>query len=88
MILYISKGETIPVRLPLFRLIGVALLTPASGLAIAAIAIVAVCWLTLKTPSLLRGQVHQAGIGGVVSLMVMSRFASGIASRGAGAAGK
>jgi D-xylose transport system permease protein len=37
-ILYISKGETIPVRLPLFRLIGVALLTPASGLAIAAMA--------------------------------------------------
>jgi len=47
-ILYISKGETIPVRLPLFRLIGVALLTPASGLAIAAIAIVAVVWLTLQ----------------------------------------
>src|ERR1700674_5761670 len=47
-ILYISKGETIPVRLPLFRLLGVALLTPASGLAIAAIAIVAVVWLTLQ----------------------------------------
>jgi D-xylose transport system permease protein len=47
-ILYISKGETIPVRLPLFRLLGVALLTPASGLAIAAIAIVAVAWVTLQ----------------------------------------
>jgi D-xylose transport system permease protein len=47
-ILYISKGETIPVRLPLFRLLGVALLTPASGLAIAAIAIVAVVWVTLQ----------------------------------------
>ncbi|MGZ7039575.1 MAG: ABC transporter permease subunit, partial [Thermoanaerobaculia bacterium] len=30
-ILYLSKGETIPVRLPFFRLLGVALLTPASG---------------------------------------------------------
>jgi D-xylose transport system permease protein len=47
-ILYISKGETIPVRLPLFRLLGVALLTPASGLAIAAVAIVAVVWFTLQ----------------------------------------
>src|SRR5712691_12617354 len=30
-ILYLSKGETIPVRLPVFRLLGVALITPASG---------------------------------------------------------
>jgi D-xylose transport system permease protein len=43
-VLYLSKGETIPVRLPLFRLIGVALLTPASGWAIAVIAMAAVAW--------------------------------------------
>jgi D-xylose transport system permease protein len=47
-ILYLSKGETVPVRLPLFRLIGVALLTPASGIALAAIAIAAVVWLTIR----------------------------------------
>jgi len=47
-ILYLSKGETIPVRLPVLRLLGVALVTPASGIVLAAIAIVAVVWLTLR----------------------------------------
>ncbi|HEY8181785.1 MAG TPA: sugar ABC transporter permease [Thermoanaerobaculia bacterium] len=47
-ILYLSKGETIPVRLPVFRLLGVALLTPASGLVLAAIAIVAVIWTNVQ----------------------------------------
>ena len=47
-ILYLSKGETIPVRLPLFRLLGVALMTPASGLALGAISIAAVVWLNLR----------------------------------------
>jgi D-xylose transport system permease protein len=47
-ILYLSKGETIPVRLPVFRQLGVALLTPASGIALAAIAIVAVIWATIR----------------------------------------
>ncbi|PYQ30207.1 MAG: sugar ABC transporter permease [Acidobacteria bacterium] len=47
-ILYLSKGETIPVRLPVFRQLGVALLTPASGIALAAVAIVAVIWLTIR----------------------------------------
>jgi len=46
-ILYLSKGETIPVRLPVFRLLGVALITPASGLVLGGIAIAAVIWLTL-----------------------------------------
>ncbi|MGZ7039957.1 MAG: sugar ABC transporter permease, partial [Thermoanaerobaculia bacterium] len=47
-ILYLSKGETIPVRLPFFRLLGVALLTPASGWSLAAIAIGAVIWTNLR----------------------------------------
>jgi D-xylose transport system permease protein len=47
-ILYLSKGETIPVRLPVFRLIGVALLTPASGWAIAIVAVGAVIWSTIR----------------------------------------
>src|SRR5436305_3480932 len=47
-ILYLSKGETIPVRLPVFRLLGVALVTPASGLVLAAIAIASVVWVTLR----------------------------------------
>ena len=47
-ILYLSKGETIPVRLGVFRMLGVALITPASGLVLAAVAIVAVFWLTIR----------------------------------------
>ena len=47
-ILYLSKGETIPVRLPVFRLLGVALLTPATGWGIGAVAIAAVTWLTVR----------------------------------------
>ena len=47
-ILYLSKGETIPVRIPVFRLLGVALITPASGLVLGAIAIAAVIWQTLR----------------------------------------
>ncbi len=44
----LSDGATIPVRLPVFRLLGVGLATPAFGYAVAAIAIVAIVWLTLK----------------------------------------
>jgi D-xylose transport system permease protein len=47
-ILYLSKGETIPVRLPVFRALGVALLTRGSGLVLGAIAIVVVVWLSLR----------------------------------------
>ncbi len=43
---------------------------------------VAVCWLTLKVPALLHGQVRQAGLSSVVSLVVLSRFAGGLAPRG------
>lgn len=47
-ILYLSKGETIPVRLPVFRQLGVALVTPASGWALAVVAIVARVWMTVR----------------------------------------
>ncbi len=47
-ILYLSKGETIPVRLPVFRSMGVALITPASGIVLAAGAIAALVWLTIR----------------------------------------
>lgn len=47
-ILYLSKGETIPVRLPVFRMLGVALVTPASGMALGAFAIALVAWLTIR----------------------------------------
>jgi len=43
-ILYLSKGETIPVRLPVFRMLGVALITPASGLVLAAVALAFTGW--------------------------------------------
>lgn len=48
LILYLSRGETIPVRLPVFRQLGVALLTPATGIAFAAVAIAAVAWLAVR----------------------------------------
>jgi len=47
-ILYLSKGETIPIRLPVFRSLGVALVHPTAGLALAVIAIVAVVWMALR----------------------------------------
>ena len=47
-ILYLSKGETIPIQLPVFRSLGVALMTPASGNVLAVIAIAAVIWFTLR----------------------------------------
>jgi len=47
-ILYLSKGETIPVRLPVFRLLGVALLTPASGWFLAIVAIATVIWTAIS----------------------------------------
>ena len=47
-ILYLSKGETIPIRLPVFRSLGVSLLHPTAGLVLAAVAIVAVVWLSLR----------------------------------------
>lgn len=53
-ILYLSKGETIPIRLPVFRSIGVSLLQPAIGLVLAAIAIAAVVWTTLRRNAMRR----------------------------------
>ncbi|HVS32551.1 MAG TPA: sugar ABC transporter permease [Thermoanaerobaculia bacterium] len=47
-ILYVSKGETIPVRLPVFRSLGVALLAPAAGIALAVLAIVALALITIR----------------------------------------
>jgi D-xylose transport system permease protein len=47
-ILYLSKGETIPVRLPVFRSLGVSLLAPAAGIALAAIGIIAVAVFTIR----------------------------------------
>jgi hypothetical protein len=47
---------------------------------------IAVCWLTLKVPSLLRGQVHHAGISSVLSLVLITRLAGSVAGGGRGAA--
>jgi len=47
---------------------------------------IAVCWLTLKIPALLNGQARHAGLGSVVSLVLLSRFGGAVAQRGAGAA--
>ena len=47
---------------------------------------IAVCWLTLKVPSLLHGAVHQAGIGSVVSMVVVGRAVGALGSGAAAAA--
>lgn len=47
---------------------------------------IAVCWLTLKVPSILRGQVHHAGLSSVLSLVLITRFAGSLAGGGRGAA--
>jgi len=49
---------------------------------------IAVCWLTLKVPALLRSRMSAAGLGSVVTLVVASRFlgAMGAAGRGGGSA--
>jgi Conjugal transfer protein TrbL len=50
---------------------------------------IAVCWLTLKLPTLLHRASHRAGLGSAVSLILISRAASGLGlvSRTGGAAG-
>lgn len=53
-ILYLSKGETIPIRLPVFRSIGVSLLQPTIGLVLAALAIAAMVWTTLRRNAMRR----------------------------------
>ena len=47
---------------------------------------IAVCWMTLRVPSLLRGQVQLAGPGAIVSLVMVGHAAAAVASRGAAAA--
>lgn len=47
-ILYLSKGETIPIRHPFFRSLGVALLAPPVGIALGVIAVAALAWLTVR----------------------------------------
>lgn len=53
-ILYLSKGETIPVRLPVFRSLGVSLVHPTAGLTLAAVAIAAVVWSVLRRNAMRR----------------------------------
>lgn len=48
---------------------------------------IAVCWLTLKVPALLRPGAHRAGLSSVVSLVLVSRVAGGLVAGGAGATG-
>ena len=48
---------------------------------------IAVCWLTLQVPSLLRGQVGHAGPGAVVTLLAAGRSAGSMAARGGSASG-
>lgn len=47
-ILYLSKGETVPVRLPVFRSLGVSLLAPQAGIALAVLGVIGVIVFTLR----------------------------------------
>ncbi|HZI18980.1 MAG TPA: hypothetical protein VEY09_10335 [Pyrinomonadaceae bacterium] len=48
LILRVSEGSTVPVRNPVFRALGVDLVAPEIGWALAALAIAAIIWLTLR----------------------------------------
>jgi hypothetical protein len=43
---------------------------------------IAVCWLTLKVPALLRANAHRAGLSSVVSMVLISRTAGGLLTAG------
>jgi len=47
---------------------------------------IAVCWLTLKVPAILQGQVHHAGLSSVVSLVLVTRMVGALAAGGRGGA--
>lgn len=47
---------------------------------------IGVCWITLKMPALLNGQARHAGLGSVVSLVLLSRLGGAMSARGGGAA--
>ena len=44
---------------------------------------IGVCWITLKMPALLNGQARYAGLGSVVSLVVLERLGGSVAAGGA-----
>jgi D-xylose transport system permease protein len=53
-ILRLTEGATIPVRLPFFRSLGIDFVAPAIGIALAVLAVVALGWLTLRRAALRR----------------------------------
>ena len=48
---------------------------------------IAVCWLTLKVPSILRSRAGAAGLGNVLTLVVAARFLGGLGGAGRGGSG-
>ena len=67
-ILYISKGETVPVRNPVFRSLGVSLLAPAAGIALGAVAVAVVAWLSISRNRARRR--HKLPIGTTAGLIM------------------
>jgi D-xylose transport system permease protein len=53
-ILRLSEGATIPVRLPFFRSLGIDFVAPVIGIALAVLAVAALIWLTLRRAALRR----------------------------------
>ena len=70
-ILYLSKGETIPVRLPVFRSLGVSLVHPTVGLILAAVAIAAVVWSVLRRNAMRRRHGLPAASVGATALRII-----------------
>src|SRR5688572_3192801 len=70
-ILYLSKGETIPVRLPVFRSLGVSLVHPTVGLVLAAVAIAAVVWSVLRRNAMRRRHGLPASSVGATSARII-----------------
>jgi D-xylose transport system permease protein len=70
-ILYLSKGETIPVRLPVFRSLGVSLVHPTVGLILAAVAIAAVVWSVLRRNAMRRRHGLPAPSAGATAVRII-----------------
>ena len=71
-ILRLSEGATIPVRLPFFRSLGIDLISPTIGIILGALAVAAIVWINLRRASLRRqhGLPAQSVAGTVARIVI------------------
>jgi D-xylose transport system permease protein len=71
LILRLSEGSTVPVRLPVFRALGVDLVAPELGWALGALAVAALVWLTLRRERARRRHGLKASAPGAVAARIL-----------------